>query len=102
MGVIGTPEEAIDQIERLIEQSDGGFGAYLMFAHNWANWEDSLHHYHLFANYVMPHFKGTLKKLKANEEWARTNRDELAARQWKAINDFKDKHTKEPATAPAS
>jgi limonene 1,2-monooxygenase len=97
MGVIGTVDDAIDQIDRLIEQSNGGFGAYLMFAHNWATWEDTLSHYHLFANYVMPKFKGTLKRLKANEEWARTNRDELAARQWKAINDFKDKHTKVPA-----
>jgi limonene 1,2-monooxygenase len=94
MGVIGTVEDGIEQIERLQEQSNGGFGSYLMFAHNWANWPDTLQHYHLFANYVMPQFKGTLKRLKANEEWARTNRDELAARQWKAINDFKDKHAK--------
>jgi limonene 1,2-monooxygenase len=102
MGVIGTPEDAIDQIERLIEQSNGGFGSYLMFAHNWANWQDTLNHYHLFANYVMPQFKGTLKKLKANEEWARTNRDELAERQWKAIQAFKDKHAAEGAAAPAA
>jgi limonene 1,2-monooxygenase len=95
MGVIGTPQEGIEQIERLEEQSNGGFGCYLMFAHNWANWQDTLQHYNLFANLVMPQFKGTLKRLKANEQWARTNRDELAARQWKAINDFKDKHAKE-------
>jgi limonene 1,2-monooxygenase len=103
MGVIGTPQEGIEQIERLQEQSNGGFGSFLMFAHNWANWQDTLQHYNLFANLVMPQFKGTLKRLKANEQWARTNRDELAARQWKAINDFKEKHAKEQheAKAPA-
>ena len=97
MGVIGTVEDAIDQIDRLVEQSNGGFGAYLMFAHNWAPWEATLHHYHLFANHVIPHFKGTARRLKANETWARSVRDPLAARQWDAINAFSEKHAAEQA-----
>ena len=36
-GVIGTPDDAIAQIERLVEQSNGGFGAYLNMAHEWAD-----------------------------------------------------------------
>ena len=37
LGVIGTPDQAVAQIETLVEQSNGGFGAYLILAHNWAN-----------------------------------------------------------------
>jgi limonene 1,2-monooxygenase len=95
MGVIGTVEDAIEQIERLQEQSKGGFGCYLMFAHNWANWEATLRHYHLFSNYVMPQFKGTLRRLQDNEQWTRTVRDELADRQMASIAAFKERHEKE-------
>ena len=98
MGVIGTVDDAIDQIERLWEQSNGGFGCYLMFAHNWAPWEATLHNYHLFANHVIPHFKGTTKRLKANEAWTRSVRDPLAAKQWDAINAFSAKYQAESGT----
>ena len=30
LGVIGTPDQAIDQIDRLMKQSNGGFGCYLL------------------------------------------------------------------------
>jgi limonene 1,2-monooxygenase len=95
MGVIGTVQDAIEKIEQLQEQSHGGFGAYLMFAHNWAPWEATLHHYHLFANHVIPHFKGTARRLQANEAWTRSVRDPLAERQWAAINAWTDKHAAE-------
>src|SRR5277367_6880396 len=36
LAVIGTPDDAIAQIERLTEQS-GGFGKYLLMAHDWAD-----------------------------------------------------------------
>jgi limonene 1,2-monooxygenase len=95
MGVIGTVDDAIEKIEQLQEQSNGGFGAYLMFAHNWAPWEATLHHYHLFANHVIAHFKRTTKRLLANEAWTRSVRDPLAERQWAAINAFSEKHAAE-------
>lgn len=95
MGVIGTVEDAIEQIERLVEQSNGGFGCYLLFAHNWAPFRETLHSYHLFANHVMPHFRGTTKRLLANEAWTRSVRDPLAEKQWDAINAFTAKHNAE-------
>lgn len=95
MGVIGTVDEAIEKIEALWKQSNGGFGAYLMFAHNWAPWEQTQHHYHLFANHVVPHFKGTTRRLKANEAWTRSVRDPLAEKQWDAINAWTAKHQAE-------
>ena len=37
LGAIGTPDRVTRQIKRLQEQSTGGFGAYLLLAHEWAN-----------------------------------------------------------------
>lgn len=102
MGIIGTVDDAIAQIERLEEQSKGGFGAYLMFAHNWAPWEQTLHHYHLFANHVIPRFRGTDRRLLANEAWTRSVREPLAAKQWDAINAFTARHAEERAAKKAS
>jgi len=101
-GVIGTYEDAIVQIERLWDQSNGGFGAMLLFDHNWANWRAKKEHYHLFANYVMPHFQGTTKRLQANEAWTRSVREELTASNWKAIGDFSKKHADEVAAKEAA
>ena len=35
LGTIGTPDDAGEQIERLVKQSNGGFGAFLQLAHDW-------------------------------------------------------------------
>ena len=34
--VIGTPDDAVAKIEELVEASGGGFGAFLLFDHDWA------------------------------------------------------------------
>lgn len=61
LGVIGTPDDAIRQIDRLEKQSNGGFGAYLMMAHEWANPSATHRHYELFARHVKPRFQGMAK-----------------------------------------
>jgi limonene 1,2-monooxygenase len=38
IAVIGTPDDAVAQLERLEAQS-GGYGCFLQMAHNWADWE---------------------------------------------------------------
>ena len=58
LGAIGTPEACAAQIERLWQQSNGGFGAYLLLAHNWANPQATLRSYELIAREVMPRFQG--------------------------------------------
>ncbi len=55
--VIGTPEMAIEQIQRLVDKT-GGFGAYLFLGADLADWEATKHSYELFAYEVMPHFTG--------------------------------------------
>lgn len=51
--VIGTPDDAVAQIERLRAQT-GGFGTLLLLAHNWANFERTKYSYELFARHVLP------------------------------------------------
>lgn len=58
LGTIGTPEDACDQIDRLVKQSNGGFGAYLQLAHDWADSEAKFRSYELFARHVAPRFQG--------------------------------------------
>ena len=92
--VIGTWREAIEQIEKLQELSNGGFGCFLLFDHNWANWAAKKHHYELFGDYVIPHFKKTNRRLKQSELATRAVRDKMAAEQQAAIGAFTAKHGK--------
>jgi limonene 1,2-monooxygenase len=63
--VIGTPDMAIEQIERVKEKT-GGFGCYLMLGADLADWHQTKRHYELFAEYVMPHFTGQLQPVQAS------------------------------------
>ena len=57
LACIGTPDDCIQHFERLWKGSDGGFGAVLLLAHNWADWETTKRSYELMARYVHPHFQ---------------------------------------------
>jgi limonene 1,2-monooxygenase len=72
--LVGTPETVIRGIERLREYSQGGFGGILFRAHEWANREQTLKSYELFARYVIPRFQGSATMPAASNEWARGNR----------------------------
>lgn len=60
--VIGTPEMAIAQINRVKEKS-GGFGTFLFMGHNWANHSATLRSWELLAEEVMPVFQGQSQPL---------------------------------------
>ena len=92
--VIGTYKDAIEHIESLIEISNGGFGNFLLFDHNWCELETKKQHYELFANYVIPHFKKTNLKMKSSEKALREIRDPLAEAQQEAIIEYKKRHLK--------
>lgn len=96
--VIGTYDEAIEQIEKLKVLSNGGFGCYMLFDHNWAPWAAKKHHYEIFADFVIPHFKQTTRRLKQSELDTRAVRDELAAQQSAAIGAFAEKHKSAPVS----
>ena len=88
--VIGTPDDAIAQLERLQTES-GGFGAFLIMATNWADWPQTLRSYELISRYVMPHFQGRNRARRSSMDWTMTNRDALRADYTNAITkEFED------------
>jgi limonene 1,2-monooxygenase len=72
--LVGTPETVIRGIQHLQTLSDGGFGGLLFRAHEWANREQTLRSYELFARYVMPRFQGSLTLPAGSNQWAQDNR----------------------------
>jgi limonene 1,2-monooxygenase len=100
VGVIGTPDDAIAQIESLQKQS-GGAGAYLMMAHDWADWEATTRHYELFAQHVMPSFQGSAVRLQNAETRARAAKPELNDKQAAALQAWTDKHAAERSVTNA-
>ena len=96
-GAIGTPDMAVAQIERLMKQSNGGFGAYLMLAHNWADPAATHKSYELIARHVMPHFQGQHQPTMDAAARARASRPELADIHMKAVEDMGKKYEAEKA-----
>ena len=91
LGVIGTPAEAIEQVERLAQQS-GGFGTYLLMHHEWADPEATARSYELFARYVKPRFQGTTERLRRAEAYGRERWQELNRRQGVAVHEATERH----------
>ncbi|MBN8907181.1 MAG: hypothetical protein J0H99_11280, partial [Rhodospirillales bacterium] len=61
-------------IERMLAHTDGGSGAILFRSHEWANREQTLRSYELFARWVMPRFQGSLATTIGSREWCSENR----------------------------
>ena len=83
--LVGSPDVAIKGIERLLELSGGGFGGVMFRAHEWANREQTLRSYELFARYVMPRFQGSMDTLYASNAFTRENRREVVGRNVEAV-----------------
>jgi limonene 1,2-monooxygenase len=66
--IVGTPEDAIAQIERM-QKETGGFGGLMLTTHEWVGTEKMRHSYELFARYVMPYFRGHTAGYQ--DEWRR-------------------------------
>jgi limonene 1,2-monooxygenase len=97
LGAIGTPDMCAEQVERLMTQSNGGFGAYLLLAHNWANPAATLHSYELIARHVMPRFQGHAHPTVDAAQRAKAVRPELAAVHAKAVETARERYAAENA-----
>ena len=98
-GAIGTPDMVTAQIDRLMTQSNGGFGAYLMLAHNWADPRATQRSYELIARHVMPHFQGHAQQTLDAAARARAVRTDLAAQQQKAVEVATEAYAKDKASS---
>ena len=73
---VGTPDDAIEAIERL-QDLTGGFGGLLGLAHEWAP-RDKIHKsFELFARYVMPKFQGQLAAIEDSQRWVAGNKNSI-------------------------
>jgi len=97
LGAIGTPDDVRAQIDRLVVQSNGGFGAYLMLAHEWANTQATRRSYELIAKYVMPHYQGQAAATLNARARAVAARGELVEQQRQAIEAASARHAAEQA-----
>jgi limonene 1,2-monooxygenase len=93
-GVIGTPEMARDQVQRLWDQS-GGFGCMLQMGHEWANPAATKRSAELFAAEVIPHFQGQVQPTMDAATRASDAREDLAKTQLQAIDHMTKKYQDE-------
>jgi limonene 1,2-monooxygenase len=102
LGVIGTPDDAIEQISKLVDQSKGGFGAYLVMTHEWADVATTEKSYSLMAERVFPAFQGSIQSLKDSASWATTERSRLGGAQMQSVLNAMEKHKQETAAAQSA
>ena len=81
---IGTPDDAIAFIERLLKGS-GGFGVIMELAQNWADWAETKRHYELMARYVHPHFQASREWRTGSYVYARDHHDEFTGQSGAAV-----------------
>lgn len=63
--LVGTPDDMIEALHRLWDAT-GGFGGFLVLAHDWADREQTLRSYELMGRYVIPEFSGHMEPLRAS------------------------------------
>jgi hypothetical protein len=87
---IGTPDDAIAYIDKLLKGS-GGFGVIMELAHNWADWDATRRHYELMARYVHAHFQKSFAPRVEAYAAAATQQKEFAGQAAQAVQSEIDK-----------
>ncbi|HVC59153.1 MAG TPA: LLM class flavin-dependent oxidoreductase [Acetobacteraceae bacterium] len=95
---IGTPDDAIAFIERLL-QGTGGFGVIMELAQNWADWEATKRHYELMARYVHPHFQRSREWRRESYGYARSHHAEFTEQSAAAVQAEIDRRNPRRAAA---
>jgi len=95
---IGTPDDAIAFINRLLAGS-GGFGAIMELAQNWADWPETMRHYELMARYVHPHFQSSREWRSDSYDFARDHHAEFIGQSSAAVQAEIDRLAAERAEA---
>ncbi|MDG3010366.1 LLM class flavin-dependent oxidoreductase [Rhodococcus sp. D2-41] len=96
MGIIGTPAQARELVDKLIAQS-GGFGSMLIMGTDWANPAATRRSFELIAQEVAPHFQGQSQPLFDAAARAGGRRDNDNQAQHAAIAHMTEKYEAELA-----
>lgn len=94
IGAIGTVEDAKAQVRKLVDQS-GGFGAFLLLGHEWADPTATKRSYELIAQHVMPEFQGQAAGTLAAKDRASSTRDKHAQSQLDAVDTMTKRYEQE-------
>ena len=70
---IGTPDDLVKTIKKLMEVS-GGVGSIIGFVHDWANPENTRRSWDMVARYVIPEINGYVAKLRESQKFLIENR----------------------------
>jgi limonene 1,2-monooxygenase len=97
IGAVGTPQDAAVHVQKLVEQSNGGFGALLLMGHEWANPEATRRSWELIAQRVMPQFQGQAQATLDAAARAGKARSGYTAQQNAAVAHMTEKYQKELA-----
>ncbi|MBW8827148.1 MAG: LLM class flavin-dependent oxidoreductase [Acidobacteria bacterium] len=97
---IGSPEDAVEFIQRLVDNSEGGFGTFLLMLNDWANPEATIRSLDLIAREVFPIFDGSSAKPFAAQEKAAAQRGEGAHLSRLAVQQATERYERD--TSPAA
>jgi limonene 1,2-monooxygenase len=97
-GVIGTPDDAIEALENLWEQT-GGFGCLLLSGTNWMDFEATKRSYELFMRYVLPRFNGQNRRRHSSLQWMKDKSPEFSDIREKAAAQAMVRGTEEKVSA---
>ena len=98
--VVGTPDDAITQIQRL-QQKQGEFGCFLQLAHNWADFEATKRSYEMWQRYVTPVINKSNEARAIAFDWARDNKERFIGAAMSAAMQTIQKHHEEEAKKAA-
>ncbi len=98
--VIGTPDDAIQVLEKL-QEKQGEFGAFLHQCHDWADWEATKKSYELYMRFVAPHFSRANVARVASYDWWKEHSAEASGKTREAAQATFDKFKVETEKAKA-
>jgi limonene 1,2-monooxygenase len=93
MAVIGTPDDAIAMVRRLLDKQE--FGCMLLQAQNWADWDHVKRSYELYARYVIPALSGVNGPRYWSYQWVTDHGSSIHDMRKTAARAMFDKHEAE-------
>jgi limonene 1,2-monooxygenase len=96
VAVIGTPDDAIAQIQRL-QAKQGEFGCFLQLAHNWADFENTKKSYELWQRHVTPAINKANTARETALQWAKDNKERFIGAAMNAAMQTIQKHHEDEA-----
>jgi limonene 1,2-monooxygenase len=97
---VGTPDDALATIEKLTAKT-GGFGTFLLLAHNCADWAATKRSYELFAEHVIPACRTMNVGRMDSIGWVGQNNEQLFGAMQQATREAIAKYQQPESRGPA-